>query len=864
MITITALTLLSFASAPLASDPAEGGGTPWSRFRGPNGTGVVADDTPLPDAIGPENNLSWKAVVPGGYSSPVLTSDSVFLTGLDDETLLTFCFDRASGEERWTAVAPDLVGDKRPVNNPASATPVTDGENVYVFFEDNGLLSYNAHGELRWQVTFDEFYTPYGMSTSPILEGDRLVMQCDHDGESFLVAWDKDTGKELWRTERPESSHGYSSPVIYQNTEGPTEIVVSGSYEVAGYDINSGAKLWWANGFSWQPKCLPVVAGDVVYVSSWMASLSEFGAKPLRIEWDEALTTYDSDASGDLTGSELEDLNLGRTWFFFDTNSDGIMDAGEWRKATARARSKNGLVAIRLGGRGDVTETHIEWRFRRSLPNIPSPVLYNDLLYVLKEGGVLTTLNPETGEILQDGRIEDAMGTYYASPIAGDGKLYTVSADGDFAVTQLGEEWTVLNVQEFGEPIWATPAIDNGQVFVRSLEALYCFAAEEAGEAQPAGVTARNASVSQQASTTASDASWSVEGADEPLWSAEVGLGYSSIVIENERLYTLGFDVETEMDFVWCMEAETGEVVWRHEFPAKRWKKFHNGGTNTTPLLDGDTLYTLNRDGVLHSLNAATGEVNWSNGLVTAFGVELPTWGFAATPVSMGDNLLINVGRALLLDKATGEERWVSEDFGHAYSTPVLFEFDGKEMIALFNGKGLAILDAGDGTESAFKEWKTEYDVNAAAPIIEGDKIFISSGYNHGASMLQLTEDGLETVWESSVMRNKMSGCANIGDNLYGFDEAILKCINKDGEAQWSERGLGNGAVTAAGDRILVITSDGELIILAATPEEFRVLSRKTVLDTGGIFWTMPTIANGLIYCRDNLGNLVCLDHRSN
>lgn len=887
---LSSLLCAALCSIPSAAAPqsevsqagTEGQSGGWNRLRGPNGSGVVDDDAALPERLDVEDGLLWRAELPPGYGSPALTREHVFVTAIDEVTLLTFCFDRGTGEEVWSVPSPaPLEAPHRNVNSPAAASPATDGTNVYVFFERNGLLSYDTTGELRWQTELEPFQIAYGMGTSPVLAGDTLLLQADHDGASFLLALDKDTGEELWRTERPGATHGFSSPALYEPDEGPTEVVVSGAYQVAGYALETGEKLWWVDGLAWQAKCLPVVQGDMAYVNSWMASPTELGAKPLRIEWDEALSTLDADGNERLEQTELKDLALDRIWFLYDLDGDGGLDEEEWGYGVARATAKNGLVAIRLGGRGDVTESHVVWRARRALPNIPTPLLYDGLLYVLKEGGILSLLDPETGELVSDGRVEGAMDAYYASLVAGDGKLYAASQRGNLAVLEAGAEWSVTSVTELGEEVWATPALDAGTVYVRSLEGLYAFGADAAtGTATEASAAPSGASQEEEAASAGDEVpwpgwrgpqrdgisretSWSVEGAEAPLWRAEVGLGYSSVAVGGGHLFTLGWVEERGNDVVWALDAESGDVLWSHEFPAEKWDKFHGGGTNTTPTIDGDVIYTLNREGRLHCFEAATGVVRWEQDLVERYGVELPTWGFAASPVVVDDGLLVNVGRLLLLSKADGEERWVTKDYGHAYSTPALFEHDGRPSIALFNGQGLAVLDLSDGAERAFHEWKTQYDVNAATPVVIGDEIFISSGYNKGASMLKLGEDGLEPLWESRVMRTHMSGVVQVGEFLYGFDEAILKCIDRAGEVRWAERGLGKGSLTGAGDKLLAVTGDGELLVLAADPEGFRELSRRKVIDSGAVFWTMPVLADGLIYVRDSQGNLACLDHRA-
>ena len=357
------------------------------------------------------------------------------------------------------------------------------------------------------------------------------------------------------------------------------------------------------------------------------------------------------------------------------------------------------------------------------------------------------------------------------------------------------------------------------------------------------------------------ESEWSSEGSKEPLWQGEVGLGYSSFVVSKDRLYTLGYDKDGGMDVVFCLDANTGEEVWAHAYPAKLLDKFHGGGTLATPALDGDRVYTNEREGKLFCLDAASGEVLWSKDQVAEFGVTPPQWGFSASPYVHGDLVVINVGTVIAYDKKTGEVRWKSKDYGDAYSTPAPWTLAGKECLAVFAGKGLAVLALADGAEKALAPWKTQYDVNAMTPIVLGERVFISSGYEHGAQMLALEGDSFRVLWESKVMRNQMTGAIAWKDHLYGFDDSVLKCIDLEGKELWRERGLGKGALMIADGRLIILSEEGELVIAAAKPEAFEELSRAKVLD-GAVCWTTPVLANGRIYCRNHAGNLVCLDHR--
>ncbi|MDA1265054.1 MAG: PQQ-binding-like beta-propeller repeat protein, partial [Planctomycetota bacterium] len=172
------------------------------------------------------------------------------------------------------------------------------------------------------------------------------------------------------------------------------------------------------------------------------------------------------------------------------------------------------------------------------------------------------------------------------------------------------------------------------------------------------------------------ESAWSDAGADEHLWTKELGLGYSTFSVAAGRLYSMGYDRETGLDTVWCLDALTGEQVWAHSYPSQIWDRAHEGGTVNTPTIDAEVVYSLNREGNLYCLDSATGEVRWHTVLKpedNPHELELPTWGFSASPLVVGDELLLNCGRLLRIDKKTGKVRWRSEDFGHGYGTPAAF-----------------------------------------------------------------------------------------------------------------------------------------------------------------------------------------------
>ncbi|MEW6742248.1 MAG: PQQ-binding-like beta-propeller repeat protein [Planctomycetota bacterium] len=455
---------------------------PWGGFRGPNGSGVSISGT-LPPSLDLQESLAWKIAIDPGYSSPVLTEDCVFLTTHEGKKLFTVCFDRASGDVLWEVEAPQENDDPYPgPNSPVSPTPATDGDFVFVLFPCFGLVAYDLEGEEIWRHPLGPFNVPHVMASSPVVAGKALVLLCDQDTLSFLLALDKETGKQLWKVERPGVTHGYSTPIVVQPEEGPVEVIVVGSYQVCAYALESGEKLWWVDGMAWQSNTVPVVAKGMLLVHSSVPPLTEFGGPQMTDTWEEALAARDTDQDGKISKAEWSLPAMQLLWFLYDLDNDDLLAEDEWHQAEARGRAEGGLFAIRLGGRGNVTESHMVWSTteRRGMAGYASPIVYGDVLYMLKDGGILTAFDIADGHVLKQGRIgrPDA---YYASPVAVDGKLIAASQKGQLVIVQAGAEWESRSSHDLKEEIWATPAIADGQLIVRTQQSLYCFrgAAEE-------------------------------------------------------------------------------------------------------------------------------------------------------------------------------------------------------------------------------------------------------------------------------------------------------------------------------------------------------------------------------------------------
>ena len=425
----------------------------WPRFRGPNGSGVAETGSP-PIHFGPTTNVIWKTALPQGHSSPIISGDRIFLTGAEGGEmadvdrkkvtdkggkLFTMAVDRSNGEILWKKQAPRPRFERyQPTNSSASPSPAVDGENVYVFFGDFGLISYTFSGEERWRAPLGPFNNVNGHGSSPIVVGDMVILACDQDTDGYLLAVDKDSGQIRWKTDRSETTRTYVTPAVYRPAEGPVQLIVPAAYFIASYSADTGEKLWWALGGGWQPKSTPVVDGDSIYVSSWEGG----GGRPASdfLTFAQALERADANNDGQLSEPEYTELGL-RGFENTDLSENGFLDQREWGFLVARMTSRSSLTAIRLPGRGDVTASAVPWSLEKFLPNAPTPLLYRGVLYLVKDGGILSSLDPATGEILKQGRLSDALDKYYASPVAADGRIYVSDQTGKATVIRAGAQW---------------------------------------------------------------------------------------------------------------------------------------------------------------------------------------------------------------------------------------------------------------------------------------------------------------------------------------------------------------------------------------------------------------------------------------
>jgi outer membrane protein assembly factor BamB len=474
----------------------------WPQFRGPNGSGVSVS-TGLPEVFGPGKNVVWKTPLPPGHSSPVLTRDRVFVTAYDREKapgaqqpaagaqgsageknhkLLVICLDRQTGKLLWQREVPrSREGRLQNVNNPASPSPVTDGTNVYVFFQEFGLVSYDGAGRERWRRPLGPFNMFYGFGASPILVDDKVVLPVDQDSpSSYLIAVDKNSGRVRWRVERPAVISGYSTPIIYQPKQGPKQVVVPESFQLSAYSVADGKRVWWVRGLACEMKSIASSDGEYVYINGWGFPQNQPGEQISTIPLEEAWARYDKNndkliAKSEVAGAEKMDRMLKAAFEAFDMDRDEKLNAKDWEVFRGMMASENGLLAIKLGGQGDQTATAIRWRYQKPVPQVPSTLLYKGVLYMINDSGILLSFDPATGSVIKQGRLHGAIDKYFASPVAADGKVFVVGQGGQVSVLQAAGDWQVLAVNELDDEVFATPAIADGRVYIRTRSALYSF-----------------------------------------------------------------------------------------------------------------------------------------------------------------------------------------------------------------------------------------------------------------------------------------------------------------------------------------------------------------------------------------------------
>jgi outer membrane protein assembly factor BamB len=468
-------------------------GEDWPQFRGPNCTGVSTAKSPLPAKFSSTENVKWSAKLGDGIGSPVVAAGRLFVTEMADEkTVALVAFDAKSGKQLWRRTwATGELPEIHRTNSQAATTPAADAERVYFYYPTLGMFCLDAAtGENGWHRKLPQpyFVFKWGAGMSPIIHGDLIIFLQDDDLSPALYAFDKKTGKLRWKDDRNDQCVNYSHPVIHSGPDGD-ELIVPGTGMVIGYDLANGKRKWHARVLLRNIKTTPVYRDGIVYISlqssgiakQWIASIDqhETGNRDGKVTKDEI--------QGFVGKSPVPEAFYKRTFDRGDLNKDGALEGPELDAAFLPAGNAAGarfdaaeaadeyVLAVKAGGKGDVTDTHLAWKHKtKHTDHVVSPIVVGERMLLVKSGGIATSFGTSDGKAIGGPkRIGNASG-YFASPVSGDGKVFLAGDDGHVVVLKDSPDWEVLGSNDMGEAILATPAIADGRLFIRCRTALYC------------------------------------------------------------------------------------------------------------------------------------------------------------------------------------------------------------------------------------------------------------------------------------------------------------------------------------------------------------------------------------------------------
>ena len=468
-------------------------GEDWPQFRGPNCSGLSKSTAALPAKFSVDKNVLWSSKLGDGIGCPVVASGHVFTSSMiDDHTIGLAAFDAVTGRQLWQRQWPtgDLV-DVHKTNSHAATTPAADADRVYFYFSTLGMRALDAStGKDVWhqKLPTPYFVFKWGPAMSPVLYKNMLLFVQDDDLNPAFYAFDKTSGKVLWKDDRSDQAVNYSHPIVCHTPRGD-EIVVAGTGMLIGYAPDSGRRLWFARALLRNIKTTPVSQNGVIYVSLQSGGIAN--------QW---LATADQSDTGNkdgkLTKAEMQAF-VGKVKIpaaFFqktfdrgDKNGDGQLEGRELDVAflhpdnfagarfNAEEAADEYVLAVRGGGRGDVTDTHLLWKHKtRYTDHIVSPIVVNNRMLLIKGGGIGTCFETAAGKQLWGPKRIQNEGGYFASPIYGDGKIFVAGENGNVVVLQEGPELKILARNNMGAAILGTPAIADGRLFIRTREKLIC------------------------------------------------------------------------------------------------------------------------------------------------------------------------------------------------------------------------------------------------------------------------------------------------------------------------------------------------------------------------------------------------------
>jgi outer membrane protein assembly factor BamB len=449
----------------------------WPQFRGRGGSGI--GEGILPETFGPGTNEVWAVETPPGHSSPVIWGQRIFLTAFVEGRLRTLGLDARDGKVLWQRdVEPGAIERGSHNSHPAASTPAVDAQRVYAYFGSFGVAAFDHQGKELWRAPLPTPVTQHGASSSPVVAGGLVILARDQDVGSHLIALDSRTGREVWRVDRAAFRRSFSTPLLWPPAR-PDTVILPGTLRLVAYALRDGSERWSVSGLPNETVASAVGAEGMIYFAGWTSG-SGVRAMP---GFEAQLAAGDRDGDGRLSRDEAPNGPARQHFPYIDADKDGQINRREWEELShIFDASQNVALAVRPGGRGDVTATHVAWRQARGLPYVPSVLVHEGRVYLVKNGGLVTCMRARTGEVLFQEERLGALGDYYASPVASGDKVLMVSQPGVAVVLRVADTLEVLARNPMGETVMATPALVGGRIYIRTAGHLRVFARPGAGD----------------------------------------------------------------------------------------------------------------------------------------------------------------------------------------------------------------------------------------------------------------------------------------------------------------------------------------------------------------------------------------------
>jgi len=742
----------------------------------------------------------------------------------------------------------------------AAATPVTDGKYVYMVFGNGlGICCELATGKRVWysKLPGEPGIQHHGTSgSSPVLAGDIVVMRFGH----WIYGLKKSNGAQVWEGREPEQWYRircteHYTPLVVTIDKTPVVVTSSGQFiRAADGKMLADLDLYATTG------------GEIVAMPLYDQGVIYFTVGPRQ-------------------------------------SPDYRLDAKVMGGKNAKYIRNPQVMAVKLPERvsRDTLPTSILWKTETSTAITgTSPVVFKGLLYTRDMNNeMLRVFDCRDGKMVYEQKL-DWLGkslTYAPFVVAG-GNLYINSSRTDRTIiVKPGREYMEVarNVREikkqdihgwaggFGLLYGESPVFSGTSMYWREGNMMYCFdknapskpaVSDSTGKNQP---EAGKPLVGQVAGTKKVASEWPHSGGPTRdgisletglfanlrngpvvVWKDSLGTGFTSIAIVGGLAYAAGN--RDDKDIITAFDAITGKPSWTYSYDEPLNDNGFEGGPCATPTVSDGKLYSFSRSGIVICLDAATGKLVWNKNLAAELRTESPDYGYAGSPTVIGARLYLNIGSyGCCLDAATGKVIWKSPNGKAGYAAPIPITSAGRSFVLIFSSDGLYAVDDSTGQVGMKYPWEDSMGATAPAPLVRGNRIFISSGFSRGGVMLEVTAGMFREVWRTEEMSNNYSNCVEVGGFLYGFDQGTLRCLEwANGKSRWEQDEIGLGTLLAAEGRLVILSETGELVIAEAKPDAFHEVTRSKVLKR--TCWSMPAIAGGRIYCRNSSGNLVCIE----